>query len=102
MLGLRAKTPQDYPECSGFGGQREREWGHRLQRAAESIRRTHMRIYIIANDGITLSRGAPAALTEGEIAVASKEELHAAPLTGKRLLALWNALPGVENREKGR
>jgi hypothetical protein len=59
-----------------------------------------MRIYIIANDGITLSRGAPDALTEGEIAVASKEELHAAPLTGKRLLALWNALPGVENRKK--
>ena len=30
------------------------------------------------------------------IAVASKDELHAAPLSGKRLLALWNALPGVE------
>ena len=59
-----------------------------------------MRIYIIANDGITLSRGAPAAMTEGEIAVASKEELHAAPLNGKRLLALWNALPGVEKRKK--
>ena len=44
-----------------------------------------MRIYIIGNDGITLSRGAPAAMTEGEIAVASKEELHAAPLNGKRL-----------------
>src|SRR5438270_1463425 len=59
-----------------------------------------MRIYIIANDGITLSREAPAAMTEGEIAVASKEELHAAPLSGKRLLALWNALPGVEKRRK--
>ena len=59
-----------------------------------------MRIYIIANDGITLSRGTPAAMTEGEIAVTSKEELHAAPLSGKRLLALWNALPGVEKRRK--
>ena len=59
-----------------------------------------MRIYIIANDGITLSRGTPAAMTEGEIAVTSKEELHAAPLSGKRLLALWNALPGVEKRKK--
>ena len=59
-----------------------------------------MRIYVIANDGITLSRGAPAAMTEGEIAVASKEELHAAPLSGKRLLALWNALPRVEKRRK--
>src|SRR5437868_12009014 len=59
-----------------------------------------MRVYIIANDGITLSRGTPAAMTEGEIAVTSKEELHAAPLSGKRLLALWNALPGVEKRRK--
>ena len=37
-----------------------------------------MRIYIIGNDGITLSRTAPAALNEGEIVVASNEELHAA------------------------
>jgi len=59
-----------------------------------------MRIYIIGNDGITLSREGPAALNEGEIAVASNEELHAAPLSGKRLLALWNALPGVETRRK--
>ena len=59
-----------------------------------------MRIYIIGNDGITLSRTAPAALNEGEIVVASSEELHAAPLSGKQLLALWNALPGVEKRKK--
>jgi Protein of unknown function (DUF3489) len=59
-----------------------------------------MRSYIIANNGITLCREAPAIVNEGEIAVASKEELHTAPLTGKRLLALWNALPGVEKRRK--
>jgi hypothetical protein len=59
-----------------------------------------MRIYIIGNDGITLCRGVPAPVNEGEIAVASKEELHAAPLSGKRLLALWKALPGVEKRRK--
>ena len=59
-----------------------------------------MRIYIIGNDGITLCREAPATLTEGELAVTSKEELQAAPLNGKRLLALWNALPGVEKRRK--
>jgi hypothetical protein len=58
-----------------------------------------MRIYIIGNDGIRLCREAPATVNEGEIAVASKE-LHAAPLSGKRLLALWNALPGVEKRRK--
>ena len=59
-----------------------------------------MRIYIIGNDGITLCREAPATVNEGEIAVTSKEELHAAPLNGKRLLALWNALPGVEKRRR--
>src|SRR6202045_3695328 len=59
-----------------------------------------MRVYIIGNDGITLCREAPTAVNDGEIAVASNEELHAAPLSGKRLLALWNALPGVEKRKK--
>jgi len=59
-----------------------------------------MRIYIIGNDGITLCREAPTALNEGEIAVASNEELHAAPLSGKRLLALWYALPGIDKRKK--
>ena len=59
-----------------------------------------MRIYIIGNDGITLCREPPAAVNEGEIVVASSEELHAAPLSGKRLLALWNALPSVEKRRK--
>jgi hypothetical protein len=59
-----------------------------------------MRIYIFGNDGITLSREPPAAISEGEIVVASNEELHAARLSGKRLLALWNALPDVEKRSK--
>ncbi len=59
-----------------------------------------MRIYVIGHDGITLCREPLATVTEGEIAVTSKEELQAAPLSGKRLLALWNALPGVEKRKK--
>src|SRR5215468_1977212 len=59
-----------------------------------------MRIYIIGNDGIRLCHDAPATVNEAEIAVASNEELQAAPLGGKRLLALWNALPGVEKRRK--
>ena len=59
-----------------------------------------MRIYIIGNDGITLCREAPTTLSDDEVAVASKEQLHAAPLSGKRLLALWNARPGVEKRRK--
>src|SRR5215510_6255405 len=31
MLAWRRTTPQDYPEWSGFGRLREREWGHRRQ-----------------------------------------------------------------------
>jgi hypothetical protein len=59
-----------------------------------------MRIYIIGNDGITLCREPPATINDGEISLASKEELRAAPLSGKRLLQLWNALPGVDKRKK--
>jgi hypothetical protein len=61
-----------------------------------------MRIYIIGNDGITLCREPPSAVNEGEIVVASNEEFHAARLSGKRLLALWNALPGIEKAEESR
>ena len=59
-----------------------------------------MRTYIIGNDGIALCRETPAAVNDGEMVVSSKEELVAAPLNGKRLLALWNALPGVEKRRR--
>jgi hypothetical protein len=59
-----------------------------------------MRIYIIGNDGIALCREAPATVNKGEIVIASREELRAARLSGKRLLALWNALPGVEKQTK--
>jgi hypothetical protein len=59
-----------------------------------------MRTYIIGNDGIALWHKVPAKVSDGEIVVASTEELLAAPLNGKRLLALWNALPGVDKRRK--
>jgi hypothetical protein len=59
-----------------------------------------MRIYIIGNDGITLRLEPPTVVNEGDIVVASKQELHAAALNGKRLLALWNGLPGVERRRR--
>ena len=41
-----------------------------------------MRIYIIGSDGITLCREPPAAVNEGEIVVASNEELHAGAMAG--------------------
>ena len=59
-----------------------------------------MRIYVIGNDGITLCREPLGTVTEGEIAVTSKEELHAAPLSGKRLLAFSNALPGARSGKR--
>jgi len=59
-----------------------------------------MRIYIIGNDGITLCHEAPATVNEGEIAVASNDELQAAPLSGRRLLALWTLCPVSRNGGK--
>jgi len=59
-----------------------------------------MRIYVIGTDGITLCREPPPAVNEGEIVVASQQELRAAALTGKRLLSLWNSLSGLEKRRK--
>ena len=59
-----------------------------------------MRVYIIGDDGITRCPAVPAVVNDGELAVASNEELHAARLSGKQLLGLWNALPGVEKRRK--
>src|SRR5215469_7210166 len=72
---------------------REREWGHRRQRAAGPTRRTHPCASI--SSAMTASRCAARYRV-----VTSKEELQAAPLNGKRLLALWNALPGVDKRRK--
>src|SRR4051812_42757160 len=59
-----------------------------------------MRIYIIGNDGITLCGEPPAVVNGGEVVGASKAELQAAKLSGRRLLALWTALPGVDKRKK--
>ena len=59
-----------------------------------------IRVYIIGNDGITLCREAPRAVNDGEIAVASNEELHAAPLSAKRLLARCGTLCPVSKSER--
>src|SRR5215472_7777673 len=100
VLESSQTTPWHYPESSGFGRRREREWGYGRHRRRVNQESPLMRIYIIGNDGITLCREPPTAVNEGEIVVASNEELHAARLSGKQLLALWNALPGVEKRRK--
>ena len=59
-----------------------------------------MRAYIINADNLIISREPPVEPGEGEIVVASADELRAARLSGKRLLALWNGLPGVERLTK--
>ena len=59
-----------------------------------------MRVYIIGNDGITLCREPPAAVSVGEIVVASSEELHAARLSGKRLLRCGTLCPMSSSARK--
>src|SRR5690348_3605274 len=118
MLASLVSHPSSYGfgrviPCSDPAKQRHNIIGNRLALVGEEsvsgsrrnrrrVNQEHplMRIYIIGNDGITLCRKAPATFNDGEIAVASNEELHAAPLSAKRLLALWNALPAVEKRKK--
>jgi hypothetical protein len=100
MLESGRTTQWHYPERSGFGRPMERKWGPPAATLSPEQENPPMRIYLIGNDGISLCRKPPAAVNEGEIVVTSKEELHAAPLSRKRLLALWNALPSVEKRRK--
>ena len=59
-----------------------------------------MRVYIINADDLIVTREAPAEPGENEVVVASLNELRAARLSGKRLLALWNGLPGVDRLSK--
>jgi hypothetical protein len=59
-----------------------------------------MRVYIINADDLIVTRASPAEPGENEIVVASVDELRAARLSGKRLLALWNGLPGVDRLSK--
>ena len=59
-----------------------------------------MRVYIITADGLIVSREPPPEPRENEIVVASPDELRAARLSGKRLLALWNGLPGADRLNK--
>ena len=59
-----------------------------------------MRTYIINADDLVIARTAPTEPRDNEIAVASIEELYAARLSGKRLLALWNGFPGAERLTK--
>jgi hypothetical protein len=59
-----------------------------------------MRVYIINTNTVVVSREAPLQPGENEIIVASLDELRSARLGAKRLLALWNGLPGVERLTK--
>jgi len=60
-----------------------------------------MRIYIIGNDGITLCREPPATVNKGESLLLPQGRSCTPPgSAAKRLLALWNALPGVEKQTK--
>src|SRR6266446_3016845 len=95
---ITAAVPSRAIPCSAVPQQRHKIVQNRLalvgeesvsgsRRNCRRVQQGHplMRIYIIGSDGITLCRKAPATLNDGEIAVASNEELHAAPLSAKRL-----------------
>jgi hypothetical protein len=59
-----------------------------------------MRVYVINAGRVVVSREQAGDVSEGDIVVASLEELRAVRLTGKQLLAVWNGLPGAERLTK--
>ena len=61
-----------------------------------------MRIYIIGNDGIALSREAPAALNEGEIVVASNEEFARRPAQRQTAAGAVERFAGCRETQEGR
>jgi Protein of unknown function (DUF3489) len=59
-----------------------------------------MRVYIINDSDLLVSCEAPVEPREDKIIIGSLDELRAARISGKRLLALWNGLPGVTGLSK--
>ena len=59
-----------------------------------------MRSYLINTDTVVVSRGTSDEPGENQIVVASLDELRAARLSGRRLLALWNSLPDTKRLTK--
>ena len=59
-----------------------------------------MRIYIIGNDGITPCREPAATVNKGDVAVASREELHAARLSAPT--GAVERAPGCREADEGR
>ena len=55
-----------------------------------------MRAYSITADGLIVSNEAPLQPNDTEVVVTSVDELRAAQLSNKRLLVLWNELPGCD------
>ena len=76
MLGFGPTRHKIIANRLAFLGEESVSVGHRRHRGRANQENPPMRIYIIGNDGIALCRGALTAVDEGEIVVASNEELH--------------------------
>ena len=55
-----------------------------------------MRTYIISDNQVTAHAERPGMVAESGLVVTALEELEGSSLGAKQLLAIWNALPGVE------
>ncbi len=59
-----------------------------------------MTLYLIRGDSVTAHATAPEAISEGEVAVQSIEDIEASGLSKAELTAIWNALPGATKLAK--
>ena len=55
-----------------------------------------MALYIIRNDKVTAYTAAPAKMRKSALIISSAEEIETSDLPATRLVALWNALPGIK------
>jgi hypothetical protein len=54
-----------------------------------------MTIYVIRGGAVSAHAVAPAKQPKGRVVICSSAEIEASDLTAARLVAIWNALPGV-------
>jgi len=92
IIGNRLALVAEESVSGGHGGGRRR---------VNSGAPIHAHLYHRQRGNHACAARQPATVNDGEVAVASNEELHACPRSApKRLLALWNALPGVEKAKE--
>ena len=55
-----------------------------------------MRMYVISDNQVTAYTEQPGLMAEGTLVISAPDELEGSGLSAQQLVAIWNALPGVD------